>query len=380
MNNITDNQKAYSLSKHEEILYFTPSTPIVISNAHKFESIQKELIKIKDVKKLVIDFKLIENYDSYLIALIMLFRDFYRLKPKDLEYINISEDLKNFIDTLMPEDVQIVSKPKVNFLISYISQIGKSIFEFVKDIKNFLSFLGELILKLFIAPFQITKIRWKDFPYHFLHNGVNAVPITLLIVFLIGLISGYQGALQLSKFGADIYIADLIGISITRELAPLMTAILVAGRSGSAFAAEIGTMKVSEEIDSLSSMGFDYIRFLIIPRVLSVVVAMPFLVILADLAGIVGGWVAALSTLEITTVAYINELARALNYYHVFTGLGKSIVFGFLVSVVGCFKGLQVTGGAESVGRNTTSSVVIGVFLIILFDAIFTYIFQVMGI
>jgi len=380
MSDIDIKNKHYSLTKQGEILTFTPFTSIIMPNAPIFEPLQKELTKIQNVKKLILDFKSINNYDPYLISLILMFKNNFKLNQNDITFINIKDETQKFIKTLLPSDENIEPNPTPNFIITYFSQIGNNVIDFFIDYKNFLSFLGNLILKLFLAPFQINKIRWKDFPYHFLHNGVNALPITLLIVFLIGLISGYQGAMQLSKFGADIYIADLIGVSITRELAPLMTAILVAGRSGSAFAAEIGTMKVSDEIDSLNSMGFDYIRFLIIPRILSVVVAMPFLVIMADVAGIFGGWVAAINTLEITTVAYVNELSKALNFAHLFSGLGKSIVFGFLVSIVGCFKGLQVKGGAESVGRNTTASVVIGVFLIILFDAIFTYIFQILDI
>ena len=223
-------------------------------------------------------------------------------------------------------------------------------------------------------------MRWRDFPNHFVNSGVNAVPITLLIVFLIGLISGYQGALQLTQVGADIFIADLIGISITRELAPLMTAILVAGRSGSAFAAEIGTMKVSEEIDALESMGFDPIRFLVMPRVMAVVFAMPILVLMTDLAGIIGGLVAGLTTLDITIAGYLNQLHRAIDFYDIFSGVGKGIVFGFLIATVGCFRGLQVSGGAESVGKFTTASVVTGIFLIIFSDALFTFIFQTLGI
>jgi phospholipid/cholesterol/gamma-HCH transport system permease protein len=223
-------------------------------------------------------------------------------------------------------------------------------------------------------------MRWKDFPFQYLNAGVNALPIVVLIVFLIGLITAYQGAGLLQQFGADIYIANLVGLTITRELSPLMTAILVAGRSGSAFAAEIGTMKVSEEVDALNSMGYDPIRFLVMPRVFSVVFAIPFLTLVADLAGIIGGLFAAVTTLDISITGYLNQLQLSLNYYHVFTGVGKSMVFGFLIAAVGCFRGLQVRGGAESVGRYTTASVVTGVFLIILSDAVFTFLFQTLGI
>ena len=223
-------------------------------------------------------------------------------------------------------------------------------------------------------------MRWQDFPYHFTKAGVDALPIVVLIVFLIGVISGFQAAVQLHLVGADIYIADLIGISITRELAPLMTAILVAGRSGSAFAAEIGTMKVSEEIDALTSMGFDKMRFLVLPWVLAVICAMPFLVIIADVAGIAGGYLSAATSLHLTLSGYMNELRTAIDYGDILSGLWKSVVFGYLVATVGCFRGMQVKGGAESVGKYTTASVVSGVLLIIIADAIFTFFFRALGI
>ncbi len=159
-----------------------------------------------------------------------------------------------------------------------------------------------------------------------------------------------------------------------------MTAILVAGRSGSAFAAEIGTMKVSEEFDALRSMGFDVYYFLVLPRVLAVMIVMPILVLITDISGILGGLVAGISTLDITISGYFNQLHRAIGFSDVFTGIGKSIFFGFLIATVGCFMGTQVKGGAESVGKYTTTSVVISIFLIIIFDAIFTFIFSMLGI
>jgi phospholipid/cholesterol/gamma-HCH transport system permease protein len=176
------------------------------------------------------------------------------------------------------------------------------------------------------------------------------------------------------------FIANLVGISLTRELAPLMVAILVAGRSGSAFAAEIGTMKVSEEIDALTTMGFDKLEFLVMPRVLSVTLAMPFLVIICNVVGMIGGMIAAVTTLDITMAGYIGRMQMAISLWDIGTGLIKSIMFGFLIASLGCYKGINVKGGADAVGRYTTASVVAGVFLIIVTDAVFTFIFQALGI
>ena len=159
-----------------------------------------------------------------------------------------------------------------------------------------------------------------------------------------------------------------------------MTAILVAGRSGSAFAAEIGTMKVSDEIDALHSIGFDTTRFLVLPRIIAVMAAVPILTLIADVAGIAGGLLTAVTALDLTPVSYINKLNSALSYSDIFSGVGKSIIFGFLVSTIGCFRGLQVSAGAESVGRYTTIAVVSGILLIIISDAVFTFLFQSIGI
>jgi len=245
-----------------------------------------------------------------------------------------------------------------------------------------LEFGGNLFIRIFkILTFQ-SQTRWEDVPYNFFRAGVVAVPIVSLILLLIGLITGYQGALQLRDFGADNMIGSVVSISITRELSPLMVAILVAGRSGSVFVAEIGTMKVSEELDSMKVMGFDVFDFLIIPRprLIGVVFAIPVLTLIGDLTGMIGGGIAALMTLDINTVGYINSLKVDLSVIDVAGGVIKSMVFGFFIASVGCFRGMQVTSGVESVGKYTTSAVVSGVFLIMFTNAIFTFLFQVFGI
>lgn len=361
-------------------LELKPIFDLTLQNAAIYNKFISNFKYLKGKTHFVFDLNDVKNYDSYFVILTLALQKVCEKNNIQFDIVNINESMSHYLKVLTPKIEPLVSNKQKNFFIAYIENIGKLVGEMLSDAILLIEFIGNLILKFMILPFRPGKMRWKDFPHHFLQAGVNAVPITLLIVFLIGLISGYQGALQLSKFGADIFIADLIGISITRELAPLMTAIIVAGRSGSAFAAEIGTMKVSEEVDALNSMGYDYMNFLVLPRVLAVVIAMPFLVLITDVAGIAGGLIAALSTLEITVTGYINQLNRAISFFDVFTGVGKSIVFGFLISAIGCFRGMQVRGGAESVGKFTTASVVTGIFLIIVFDALFTYIFQILGI
>jgi len=191
-----------------------------------------------------------------------------------------------------------------------------------------------------------------------------------------GLITAFQAAVQLRQFGADIYIADLVGLSITRELGPLMTAIIAAGRSGAAFAAEIGTMKVSEEVDALTTMGLDRTRFLVTPKVLALLFMLPCLTLYADVVGILGGLAVASGGFDIPIVVYLRQTAFAMSAWDVFSGLLKSVAFALLIAGVGCLRGFQAQTGAASVGRITTSAIVAGIFLIIVTDAIFTVLFH----
>lgn len=380
MQNSAIDDKIFEFLLDDERLIIKPVSTISIYNANLIEK-KLALDKFQDnINTIELNLSELKDYDSYLILLIDEIKSFCSKKNINFELSGVSENLENFINILTPKKHPESSIEKQSFLVAYFSNIGEIVRIIFSDFFKLIEFIGELTKNLVLAIFKPSLIRWKDFPYHFLNAGVNAVPITVLIVFLIGLISGYQGALQLAQFGADIYIADLIGVSITRELSPLMVAIIVAGRSGSAFAAEIGTMKVSEEIDALVTMGFDRMQFLVLPRVLAVALAMPFLVIICDLAGIIGGLLAGLATLDITISSFFAQLNVALNYGHVFSGIFKSIVFGLLIATIGCFRGFQVQGGAESVGRYTTASVVTGVFLVILTDAIFVFLLSALGI
>ena len=201
----------------------------------------------------------------------------------------------------------------------------------------------------------------------------------MLITFLIGFVMAFQSAVQLKQFGANIYVADLVALSITRELGPLMTAIIVCGRSGAAFAAELGTMKVGEEIDALRTMGIGPLRFLVFPRILALVLVMPVLTLIGDLMGMLGGLVVGVVSLDLTIVGYLNQTQRALELWDVFNGLIKAGVFGLAIGLISCSQGLATTGGAEGVGRRTTTSVVASLFALILLDAAFTLTFHKLG-
>ncbi|MCO5249815.1 MAG: ABC transporter permease [Candidatus Kapabacteria bacterium] len=355
------------------------SGELVMTNADNYDL--KQMPITKDTKKITLDMENVSRYDTFMLAFIYRVETVCKEKEIEFEMIGVDTDMQSYLDLLMPKDeAEPEKEEKGSKFVSKVENFGNKIKTNLTDIHGFVEYFGILttkMLKLFVKPLSM---RWEDFPSQVFRSGVMALPITMLIVFLIGLITGYQGATQLKRFGADMFIADLIGISITRELSPLMVAILVAGRSGSAFAAEIGSMKVTDEINAMTSMGYDKYEFLVLPRVLAVVLSMPFIVMICNVVGLFGGLIAAISTLDVTVISYVNRLEMSLTYGDIASGLIKSLFFGFVIASIGCYKGLKVEGGADSVGRMTTSSVVAAVFMIILSDAIFTFIFQAIGI
>jgi phospholipid/cholesterol/gamma-HCH transport system permease protein len=262
---------------------------------------------------------------------------------------------------------------------SAIEEIGRSIVAICHDIYSLLIFVGELAAALTRAALKPRAARWRDTVRIAESVGVNALPIVALIGFLMGLIMAFQAAIPLGQFGAQIFVANLIGLAILRELGPLMTAIVLAGRSGSAFAAELGTMKVREELDALKTMGLDPVPFLVAPRVIAAVLMTPLLTIFADLVGLIGGAVVLLS-LGFPLVTFWNQVQLAVGHGDLLGGLAKSFVFGILVAAIGCLRGLQTQTGAAAVGESTTRAVVSGIILIVIADGVFSVIYYYLGI
>jgi len=230
-----------------------------------------------------------------------------------------------------------------------------------------------------VAPFRGRPLRLDRAVHQAMAVGVEALPILSLITFFIGVILALQGAYELRKFGALHYVASAVAISMTRELGPLMTAIVVIGRSGSAFAAEIGTMKVTEEIDALETMALNPIQFLVTPKFLAMVFMMPCLTIWADFMGILGGSLFGVTSAGFTFPGYINATLDALYLRDIVSGLIKSVMFGMTITAVGCYEGFSTGAGAEQVGRSTTSAVVVSIFLVIAVDLLFTTLFYFTG-
>jgi phospholipid/cholesterol/gamma-HCH transport system permease protein len=253
-------------------------------------------------------------------------------------------------------------------------RLGEGTFRVAADLKYLISFIGSVFLSLLYICLHPKALRTDDVSICMQKTGVDALPIVGLISFLLGLIMAFMSALQLRQFGGNMYVAPLVGMAMVLELGPIMTAIVVAGRSGSSFAAEIGTMQISEEIDALFTMGFDPTRFLVIPRIIASVVVVPFLTLFSDMTAIMGGLLVGVFVLDLTANTYISQTIKALAPQDLLWGFLKSAVFAFLIAWIGCLRGFRVRLGAVSVGQATTSAVVSSIFLIILFDSIFAII------
>jgi phospholipid/cholesterol/gamma-HCH transport system permease protein len=257
-----------------------------------------------------------------------------------------------------------------------LEKIGLIAWPHLQQVAGMLAFLGESATVMFRSVVRPSRIRWRPILYNLQHAGFNALPIVGLLAFLMGVVISYQGAGQLQRYGANIFIVDLVGLSMLRELAPLMTAIIVAGRSGSAFTAQIGTMKVAEEIDALRTIGIAPMELLVLPKMLALVVALPLLTVYADMLGVLGGMVMAKSQLGVSYADFMDRFDDAVRLSALMVGIGKAPVFAAIIALVGCFQGFQVSNGSDSVGRQTTVSVVQAIFLIIVADAMFSVVFS----
>jgi len=257
-----------------------------------------------------------------------------------------------------------------------LARFGRNAWEGLLGALGLLSFLGASATALMRALVQPRRIRWRPILYNLQTAGVAALPITGLLSFLLGIVIAYQGAEQLRRVGANIYIVDLVGLSMLRELSPLITAIIVAGRSGSAYAAQIGTMKVTEEIDALRTIGIGPLDLLVLPKVLALVIALPLLTLYTDIMGVLGGMVMARAQLDVSFTTFVDRLGDAVSLTSFLIGIGKAPVFAVIIALVGCYQGFQVNGSAESVGHQTTKSVVQSIFLVILVDALFSIAFS----
>ena len=292
--------------------------------------------------------------------------------------------LRSEFATLLDVVAQRVAPPAstpaapANRLLLTLEGVGRAAAGAGEQAVALLAFVGESALAFAGCLAHPGRMRWRPILFNIRSAGFDALPIVGLLSFLLGIVVAYQAADQLRRYGANIFVADLVGLSMLREFAPLMTAIIIAGRSGSAYAAQIGTMAVTEEIDAMRTIGIAPLELLVLPKVVALVIALPLLTVFADLLGVFGGMVMARVQLGVSYSEFLDRFAKAISVTSYLIGIGKAPVFAAIIAVVGCFQGMRTKGGADSVGRQTTRAVVQGIFLVIVADALFSIAFSVL--
>ncbi|MCF7885770.1 MAG: ABC transporter permease [Candidatus Marinimicrobia bacterium] len=313
-----------------------------------------------------IDLNLVQTIDSAGVAFLDIIKDTSHYQPV---LINADQNLLDTIDTFSVKSEKIPEKKRRP---GFFENFGDSFLNSTNSFVASLYLTADIFYWTLRDLFSSKHRREGSIIQQSILIGVNAVGIIGLLSFIIGLILAFQSSAQLRQIGANIYIADLIGISMVREMGPMMTAIIVAGRSGSAFASEIATMKISEELDALRTMSINPIRFLVVPKFIAITICMPLLVTLATFLGIIAGLLVAVYYLNLSAVSYINEMFNFLTIKDEIIGLSKSIFFAWVIVIIGVYFGFKVTGGAEGVGKVTTKSVVVAIFAVIVLDALFS--------
>lgn len=321
---------------------------------------------------ITIDLSGVTAIDSAGVALLDEIKVKGRLVASDIQLVNIPSPIQQAIESFSTEHLPPETIPSTP---GFFESIGDYALRMKKNFVGLLYLIADIFYWSIVGLFKRKGQREGSFIQQSVLIGVNALSIVGLISFLIGLILALQSAAQLRQFGANIFVADLIGIAMLREMGPIMTAIVVAGRSGSSIASEIATMVVTEEIDALKTMSLNPIRYVIVPKFHGITLTMPLLTILSDLIGILGGFVIGITYLQLSATAFFNELVTVLIMKDVLTGLFKSIVFAWIIIIVACYFGLRVTGGSEGVGKATTASVVASIFFVIVADSILGLIF-----
>ncbi len=342
----------------------------------------KQFILQDSSETLAFDFSEVLTIDSAGASLILHLEDLrskQSAKKNSIKFVNIDSKHEQTLElcrnNFTESNKLIVHKQQDDFITS----TGKQTFSFVEELSATASFTGEITTAIIKTILKPRSFRWKEFFLIFEKTGVDALFIVALISFIVGLVMAFQAAMPMRMFGAEIYVANLIGLSVTRELGPLMTAIVLAGRSSSAFAAEIGTMKINEEVDALLTMGIDPVYFLALPRIFAAAIVTPLLVLFADLVGILGGAIVLIS-LGHPISAYYAQVVNQVSVMDLTGGLLKAFVFGILIAATGCFKGLRTQSGPSGVGVATTQAVVNSIIIIALADAVFSIIFYIFNI
>ena len=330
-------------------------------------------------KKLVFSTESLGRWDSLLMTELMKLISYSEEKGISVDTKTLPSGIQGLLGLVfaVPERAGV---RRQSIHISWLEIVGNSGLRLQSDVNALIVFIGNLTLSVSAFFRGKAHFRWVDLWRNVQDCGPSALPIITLISLLVGLILAFVGSVQLSLFGAQLYIADLVGLGMSREMGGLMTAVIMSGRTGAAYAAQLGTMQVNNEIDALETMGFDPMEFLVLPRVLALIFVMPLLCLYADLMGIIGGALVTVNFFEVSLVEYINRTINAIHMLDLSVGVFKCAVFGVLIALSGCMRGMQCGRSASEVGDATTSAVVTGIVFIVIADSLMTIICNRLGI
>jgi phospholipid/cholesterol/gamma-HCH transport system permease protein len=345
------------------------------------ETMERELRDIAPDGSVVIDLRQVDAMDTAGAWLVVAVEQRLTAEGHQVRVEGISPNQAGLIETVrlnIPEKAP--KAPGTGGLAVGLDNVGRSVAAGMGTFVEMLGFLGLVVVRQ--ATTLVRPRRWRvtSLVYHMQEAGLNAVPIVALMAFLIGIVLAFQGSSQLRQFGAEVFVVDLIAISLLRELGILLTAIIVAGRSASAFTAAIGSMKLNEEVDAMSTLGLDPVEVLVLPRVMALVFMLPILGLVADLAGLVGGALMSWIELGISPGMFRTRLVENTDVQHFLVGIVKAPFFAVIIGVIGCYQGLKVESSAESLGRLTSRSVVMAIFMVIVVDALFSILFAAVGV
>jgi phospholipid/cholesterol/gamma-HCH transport system permease protein len=344
-----------------------------VLNYHSIPDYQSSTnVILKKDKPLTIDISGITTIDSAGVAYLQSLEDTIKLYSSAVFIQGIPEKLKPVLKTFSAKDVPVEVKAEQ---IGVFEHIGNSIFETLEGFHQVLVMSADIFYWSFVGLFDRKGQRKGSFAQQGFILGVQALPVVSLLSLIIGFILSLQSAAQLRNFGANVFIADLLSISLVREMGPMMTAIIVAGRSGSSIASEIASMQVSEEIDALRMMAINPIRYVVVPKFHAITIVMPILVAFSILIGMLGGLIIAVTYLDLSVETFVNRSIDILQLKDVIVSFAKSTFFAWVIVIIGSYFGFSVKGGAEGVGRATTNSVVAAIFAVILFDAVFSLLY-----
>lgn len=364
-----------TLSHQSQQLTIQISGRLIASSIAETWQTARQAIIDNTVSEILIDASQVDYCDGAGIAMLFDLRQCAGKRPLTLD--GLKPEFTQLLEQFNLADYQKNSDPHTSS--GLCEEIGRASYHIAHDIARQIAFIGQLSLAVVNTCRYPKSVRWHDTGVIAERIGVNAIPIVSLIAFILGVILAFQSASTMQQFGAELYVADLVGLSLFRELSPLLTAILLAGRSGAAFAAEIGSMKVNEEINALKTMGVTPVQFLVIPRIIAATFTTPLLIIIADAVGILGGAVV-MAGFDVPIYTFIVEMFNFVRLQDFLVGVCKGGVFGFIIAAIGCMRGLDTKNGASAVGQATTSAVVTIIVLIVALDGLFAVLLTQLGI